>query len=218
MVRTKFDRELKHLKRDLRTMSKLVQKNLCDATDALRRRDIKLSSEVIKKDNEEINVLYRDIEERCIHCIALHQPVACDLRFISTTMSVAINLERIGDYAKDIAKVVPFITEDAPVDDIEEILREMSNIAVPMTKHAMSSFINKNKRNLSKVNDGEEKIDVLYGSVFRKLKEKVTTSCDICSIALNLLLVARYLERAGDHAVNISKRTTYVINGAWKDV
>jgi len=216
MARSKFDRELKHLKTDLRLMSKLVQKNLGDATDALRRRDIKLSSEVIKKDNEEIDILYREIEERCILCIALHQPVAGDLRFISTAMSVVSNLERIGDYAKDIAMIVPYIEGEPPLDDIEETLREMSDTCVSMTKHAMNSFINKNKNYVESVGVDEDKVDSLYGSIFPKLKERMAANPDNSSIVLNLLLAGRYFERIGDHALNISKRTMFVVSGAWK--
>jgi len=216
MPRSKLDQEFIKIKRDLRSMSKLVQKGLTEAMDALRNRDTKLYSKVIKRDREEIDVLYIKIEERCIHCIALHQPVAGDLRFISTAMGVAANLERIGDYAKDIAMIVPFIENEKPLENVEKILQEMGDITVIMTKNAVHSFINKNKSYVDKVNIDEEKIDTLYGNVFQKLKEKLTISCSSAPLALNLLLVARYLERIGDHAVNISKRTMYVIKGAWK--
>ena len=216
MPRSKLDQEFIKIKRDLRSMSKLVQKGLTEAMDALRNRDTKLYSKVIKRDREEIDVLYIKIEERCIHCIALHQPVAGDLRFISTAMGVAANLERIGDYAKDIAMIVPFIENEKPLENVEKILQEMGDITVIMTKNAVHSFINKNKSYVDKVNIDEEKIDTLYGNVFQKLKEKLTMSCSSAPLALNLLLVARYLERIGDHAVNISKRTMYVIKGVWK--
>jgi len=216
MPRSKFDRELKRIKEDLKAMSKLVQENLSDAMTALRNRDMEIYSKVIKLDMEEIDVLYREIEELCIQTIALHQPVAGDLRFISTAMIVVANLERIGDYSKDIAQVIPFIEDEPPVDDIEEILQEMGKLGVVMTRHAMNSFVNKNKKYVDKVNIDEEKIDALYGGIFPKLKERAGTTRDSCSITLNLLLAARYLERIGDHAVNISKRSMFVINGAWK--
>jgi phosphate transport system protein len=216
MARNKFEQELTRLKTDLRSMSELTQKNLSDALDALRRRDMKLSSEVIKKDEEEIDIIYREIEERCVLCIALHQPVAGDLRFLSTAMSVASNLERIGDYAKDIAMIVPYIINENPLDDIEETLQKMSDICVLMTKHAMDSFIDKDKSYVEGVSIDEEKVDSLYGSIFPKLNERMSANKDNSTIVLNLLLASRCLERIGDHALNISKRSMFVISGAWK--
>ncbi|ODS42998.1 MAG: phosphate transport system regulatory protein PhoU [Candidatus Altiarchaeales archaeon IMC4] len=216
MVREKFDWELTKLKKDLRSMSELVQKNLSDSLEALRKRDMTLSSEVIEKDAEKIDVIHREIEERCILCIALHQPVAGDLRFLSTAMSVASNLERIGDYAKDIAMLVQYIIDEKPLDDVEETLQQMSDLCVLMTKHAMDSFIDKNKSYVEGVSIDEEKVDSLYGSIFPKLKKRMTANPDNASLGLNLLLAGRCLERIGDHALNISKRSMFVISGAWE--
>jgi len=216
MAREKFDRELTKLKTDLRSMSELVQKNLSEALDAFRRRDIELSYEVVKRDQEEIDMLYREIEERCVLCIALHQPVAGDLRFLSTAIKVASNLERIGDYAKDIALLVQYIIDEKPLDDIEETLQKMSDICVLMTKHAMKSFIDKDRSYVDGVGIDEEKVDSLYCSIFPKIKERVAANPDNSSLVLNLLLASRCLERIGDHALNISKRSMFVISGAWK--
>ena len=146
MPRSKFDRELKKISRDLEAMSKLVQDNLDDSIKALINRDIELASKVKELDKEEIDLIFRDVEERCIQCIALHQPVAGDLRFISTAMSVGANLERIGDYAKDVAMIVPFILKDPRLDEEETMLEKMCENTKIMTKEAVSSFINKNRR------------------------------------------------------------------------
>ena len=218
MPRSKFDRELKKISRDLGAMSKLVQGNLDDSMKALINRDIELASKVKELDKEKIDLIFRDVEERCIQCIALHQPVAGDLRFISTAMSVGANLERIGDYAKDVAMIVPFILKDPRLDEEEKMLEKMCENTKIMTKEAVSSFINKNKNKVNKVNKYEEEVDEIYGSIFPKFKERVAISCGNAPLVLNLLLVARYLERAADHAMNISQRTIYVINGAWKDM
>jgi len=212
MPRSRLDRELGKLRRDLEAMGELVQKVLKDAILALKNRDMELSSKIIKVDEEETNVLYRDIEERCIHTIALHQPVAGDLRFISTTMNVASNLERIGDYSKDIAMIIPFIVNEKPENE-EKILEEMAEIAERMTKDAIDAFINKDKDKVNEVNINENKVDALYGSIFPKLKEMVKVNCDKMPIALNLLLIAKYLERIADHSVNIANRTMYAIKG-----
>jgi phosphate transport system protein len=161
-------------------------------------------------------VIYREIEERCIHTIALHQPVAGDLRFISTTMNVASNLERIGDYSKDIAMIVPFIVNEPVSGDEENVLWEMGKIARKMTKDSIDAFINKDLDKVDEVNACEETIDALYCSVFLKLKEMLRTNSERVPLALNLLLVARYLERIGDHSVNIANRTMYAVKGKGK--
>ena len=214
MPERKLDRELEKVRNDLKAMSKLVQKSLKDVMVALKNRDMKLSSKVITLD-EEINTLYKEIEERCIHTIALHQPVAGDLRFISTTMNVASNLERIGDYSKDIAMIIPFIVNEKSENE-EQLLQEMGKIAGKMNKDAINAFINRDMKNVDAVNINEEKVDALYGSIFPKLKEMLKIDCNKVLIALNLLLVAKCLERIGDHSVNITDRTMYAISGKRK--
>ena len=214
MPERKLDRELEKVRNDLKAMSKLVQKSLKDVMVALKNRDMKLSSKVITLD-EEINTLYKEIEERCIHTIALHQPVAGDLRFISTTMNVASNLERIGDYSKDIAMIIPFIVNEKSENE-EQLLQEMGKIAGKMNKDAINAFINRDMKNVDAVNINEEKVDALYGSIFPKLKEMLKIDCNKVLIALNLLLVAKCLERIGDHSVNIADRTMYAISGKRK--
>lgn len=215
MARSALDRELSTIKKDLNSMGELVQKALNDSMIALRTRDLELSQKVVDMDNEDIDLLYREIEERCILCIALHQPVAGDLRFISTAMNVAIDVERMGDYAKDIARIVPFIKDEKPVD-AEKILQEMCDIAKIMAGDSIYAFINKDKEKVPYVVSNEEKVDALYGSIFPKLKEAVKLKCNNVSLALNLLLVGRCLERSADHAMNVSRKTLYVIRGAWE--
>ena len=216
MPRTRLDRELQKLRKDLEEMGGLVQKSLRDAMSALRNRDTELALKIIKLDEEETNILYMEIEERCIQTIALHQPVAGDLRFISTTMNVASGLERIGDYAKDVAVIIPFIVDEENLDAEEGILQEMGGITEEMARDAIDAFINKNRGKVDEVRIKEEKINSLYGSIFPKLNESVGKDCKKAHLALNLLLIARYLERIGDHSVNIVNRTMYTIKGKGK--
>ncbi len=216
MQRSRLDREFGKVRNDLKVMSELVQKALNDAIAALKNRDIQLSLEVIRVDEDKTNILYREIEERCIHTIALHQPVAGDLRFISTAMDVASNLERIGDYSKDIAMIVPFIVNEKYSGNEERVLEEMGKIAEKMTGDSIDAFINKDRWKVGEVNACEEKIDALYESIFPKLKNMVRVNCDNVSLVLNLLLIAKCLERIGDHSMNITDRTMYVINGGAK--
>lgn len=209
MVRSVLDREILRIKEDLESMSRLGQKVLNDAIVALKTRDLELAKKVVDVDNEEINILYNEIEERCIHCIALYQPVADDLRFISATIKAAVDVERVGDYAKDIAKLVSFIVDEKP-SDAEEILQEMSEIVKVMLRDSVDSFVNRNKEIFPYVVSNEEKVDALYESLFPKLKETAKSSI---SLSLNLLLAGRCLERSGDHAMNVASGALYVIRG-----
>lgn len=215
MPRSKFDRELEKISMDLMTMSKLVQDNLDDAMKAVINRDIKLASKVKELDDEKINLIFKDIEERCIQSTALYQPVASDLRFISITMSVSVDIERIGDYAKDVALIVPFILKDPHLDEEEKMLVKMCENAKIMTEVAVKSFVDKNENNVNKVKKYEEEVDEIYSSIFPKFKERLSISCENASLILNLLLVARSLERAADHAMNISQKTIYATTGDW---
>ena len=166
---------------------------------------------VIDADNEVTNVLYRDIEERCIHCIALHQPVACDLRFIHTAINVAAHMEIIGNHARDIAGLVPGIVNESTLENEEKTLQKMCDTSLMMIKNAMNSFVNKNKKYINKVDIGEEKVDALYDKLLGELKKKVKSNNAHASLIFNPLIAAKCLERAGNHASKISKKTIYAV-------
>ena len=176
-----------------------------------------------------MNELYAEIKERCIQTIALQQPVARDLRFISISMDVATNLERIGDYAVDIAKNVGYILYESPKISEEYSKRvlklidvnngnknpilDMGEMAADMVSKAGPAFIYKDTKKIEEIHKLEDQVDCLFAKVFRTLENIPRKDSEGVSFALNIILTARYLERIADHSVNIANRTFYAMKG-----
>lgn len=209
MARKTLDIELEKIGKDILRMGDMVCYTITNSEIALRNRDMKLSTKLINNDDN-VDSLYKDIEERCIRVIALHQPVARDLRFITAAMNVASNLERVGDCQVDIAKIVPYIADESI--NIDEI-KTMADIGKEMIRNATDGFIRNDSKNVELVKSSEEQVDELYKCIFPILKRIVMEKPERITLALNLLLVARHLERTGDHAVNIANRAMYSISG-----
>lgn len=209
MARKTLDIELGTVEKGIIKMSNMVCETITNSEIALRNRDMKLSMKVINNDDN-VDGLYKGTEERCVRIIALHQPVARDLRFITAAMNVASNLERIGDYQVDIAKIVPYIADEKM--NMDEI-KTMADICKEMTMNATDGFIRKDSKKIEFVKSAEERVDELYKCIFPILKRIVMEKPERICLALNLLLVGRYLERTGDHAVNIANRAMYAISG-----
>jgi phosphate transport system protein len=209
MARKTLDIELEKIGRDILKMSDMVCEVIENSEIALRNRDMKLSTKLINNDDN-VDSLYKEIEERCIRAIALHQPVAKDLRFITAAMNVASNIERIGDYSVDTAKIVPYIVDEKM--NIDEI-RTMTGICKEMTRNSVEGFIKNDSKKVELVKSKEEQVDELYKCIFPLLKKIVMEKPERITLTLNILLVARHLERTGDHAVNIANRAMYAISG-----
>ncbi len=209
MPRTRLEKELRKIDESVKEMGMLVCRDLHDAMEALSNRDAHLAEETIK-DDERINRMYSDLKELCVQTIALHQPVARDLRFIALTMDVAYNLERIADYADDIAGHVEHVSNYST--NLPEI-EEMGVIASRITENACKSFLERDTDKEKDIMKDEERMDELFKEIFPSLMELVEKKPEKFILALNMVLVAKYLERIADHAVNIENRTKYVVLG-----
>lgn len=209
MPRKALDELMEKIKRDIMEMSNLASVAILKATEALNKRDRKLAEEVIIEDNV-INGLEHQIKSRSIQAMALQQPVAKDLREISVSMDVAYNLERIGDFAKDMAETLKYLEEGYIM--LDEI-NAMGELASKMVKAAGEAFVKEDRQKISSVMEMEDKIDELYKSVFPILKKTVEEGKGKCSSALNLILISKFLERVGDHSVNIVDRAMYKMSG-----
>ena len=227
MTRLKLEEQIERIKKDINDMTEFVSKQLRDSMEALSNLDKKLSKEIMGNDRI-ANELYTNIKERCIQTIALQQPVARDLRFISISMDVASNLERVGDYAVDIAKNVEYISKEPPrvrskftreiltlfePDNETALIIEMGRIAEKMVNKSGRVFINNDEKIIKEIYELEDKLDSLFGQIFQKLEDATRNDTEKIHLALNLILIARHLERIGDHAVNITNRTLYAIRG-----
>ncbi|OYT26385.1 MAG: phosphate transport system regulatory protein PhoU [Candidatus Altiarchaeales archaeon ex4484_96] len=214
MPRTRLEREMDTIRDNLQEMGLLISRDITDAMNSLERRDVDLAENVIK-DDKRINDLYSDLKERCIQTIALHQPVARDLRFLTIAIDVVYNMERIADYADDIAEIVYYVRK-CP-ENMKEI-REMGVIAKNITENAYKSFLEKDLELVAVVEKDEELMDEFFEKIFPLLKNFVGEKPEALTFAMNMIMVAKYLERIADHAFNIAQRTRYAVLGDTKSL
>jgi len=207
MARRALDKEMDKIRRDTIEMAESVSKALKKAMTALENGDKKLANEVIIEDDL-VDNYYTHIKKRVIQTIALQQPVAGDLRFIGITLDVAKDLERVGDYAVDIAKAVPFMDRKFEMKEISE----MGRVSMEMPIDATDAFIHHDMEKRGVILEKEEMVDKLYSSIFPKILKHLSGG-DMGRAGLNAILIGKYLERIADHCVNIAERTMYAISG-----
>ncbi|MEA1924751.1 MAG: phosphate signaling complex protein PhoU [Candidatus Altiarchaeota archaeon] len=214
MPRTRLMKEIDRIKDDMQEMGILVCRDITDAMNALEKKDVSLAKKVIE-DDVRVNELYSDLKGRCIQAIALHQPVAKDLRFLTITIDVVYNLERIADYADDIAEIVYFVRKYS--DNVDEI-KQMGTVANRITENAYISFLKRDLELVGAVGIDEDKMDELFEKIFPILKDLVNEKPESFIYAMNMIMVAKYLERIADHAFNIAQRTRYAVLGDTKSI
>ena len=203
------EEKLQDMKDEVIKLAEMASEAIENCMKALQNRDFELSDFIIQNDKK-INELYAEIENKCIYLIALEQPVATDLRLISSTMSIANDLERIGDYAVNIAKINKRIKEKElikPLIDLprmKDIVREEIEISMDFYKNMKYS------EEKLKIDD---MIDDLNKQVFNELVLIMMGDPKTVDQAGKLILVGRHLERAGDHAINIAQRVNYILTG-----
>lgn len=212
MPRKALDNEMEKIKRDIMEMSELVRNAVSNTMNALEKNDRKLANEVVLGD-ELINNYHTQIRRRSIQAIALQQPVAKDLRVISISLDVSGNLERIGDYAKDIAEMLEHMNGAYIVPDE---ITEMGKMTLQMVEAAGEAFVNEKKEKIDAVLRMEEAVDETYESTFPVLKKVACEGGERCTSALNFALIAKFLERIADHSVNIVNRALYGMYGKEK--
>jgi len=203
------EEKLQDMKDETAKLAEMASEAIEKCIEALKNRDLELSDSIIRNDKK-INELYMEIENKCIYLIALEQPVATDLRLISSTMSITNDLERIGDYAVNIAKINKRIKEKElvkPLIDLprmKDIVREEIEIGMDFYKNMTYS---EEKLQIDDIIDGLNK------QVFNELVLIMMGDPKTVDQAGKLMLVGRHLERAGDHAINIANRVNYIITG-----
>jgi phosphate transport system protein len=214
-MRKTFHERIDEITEDVLVMGSLVQDAVHNAVGALVNIDPQLAEKVIK-DDEKVNEYDISIEEKCIVLQAEHQPVAVDLRFLHSVSIIIKNIERIGDLAVNIAKVVRRLSsekEKKHIDkDILDLLVEMGNLAKQEFARALEAFKNKDKRLAAKLGKSDDAVDELQKMVFRRLFTTHKGEEDI-KFVTNIALASRYLERIGDQSVNISDRVFYFLTG-----
>ena len=200
-VRITYEHELEELNKDLREMAFMVEKAIEQTFVAFEDQNYTLAEDVIKGDRT-VNDMERAIESRCLSLILRQQPVACDLRQISTALKVVTDLERIGDHASDIAELILRIKSEHAYHIVKH-LPLMAEEARKMVHDAVEAFISQDLEETEKIIRMDDRVDSLFNQVKTDVISLLKTSPDQADQGIDLLMVAKYLERIGDHAVNV---------------
>lgn len=218
-VRHDFRTQMEHLDDMVLRMGSLVVAMLHDAMDALARQDERLAREVRKRD-EVANQLDDEIEQAAMRLLALQQPVAGDLRRIAAALKAVTDLERVGDYATDIARCAIHLVGEpylAPLEDIPE----MGRLVEGMIQDTLRTYVSRDVVFGKQVRDRDKQVDKIYKRVHAQLLEWMEREPRFIRQASELLFVARYLERLGDHTKNIIERIAYAETGSrwpWRSI
>ncbi|MCO6451939.1 MAG: phosphate signaling complex protein PhoU [Caldilineales bacterium] len=214
LIRGRFAHELDTLRSNILEMSKLVDAELALAMEALQTLDEDKAAAVFELD-ERVNAARFAIEEECIVLIGTQQPMASDLRNIVTTMNIIVDLERMGDQAKGIAKVIPHMQQYRQVHVPDE-LGEMAAYGRRMLSEVMMAFEQHNAQLAKSIARQDDEIDALYARVFKNIMTCLAESNDVNQVeaTYETLRVARELERFGDLITNICERVIYGMTGA----
>ena len=204
-----FDQEIDELKERIVKMGEIVGRLIASSVAALGNRDKGLAKQVIK-DDVEVDRLELEIDDRCINLIAVRQPMAIDLRTITTGMRIATDLERIGDLAEDIAERAIELAEQGLVKPLVDI-PEMAQLAQVMLAEALTMFRNGNVTLAKSIWEKEQRVDKLRDHVQEELMAIMEKDSRAVQKAIPLLLVARHLERISDHATNIAEDIIYMV-------
>lgn len=208
---TRFDEELMHLKEMVLKMGAMVESSINDSVRSLVERDDTLANTVIERDHQ-INTLDVQIDEECIRLIALMQPMAGDLRFITTTMKITTDLERMGDQAVNIAERALELNKEPILKPYIDI-PHMSRIAQGMTRDALDAFVRRDKKLAMDVIMRDDEVDDLRYGIFEELISFMVRDPNTVSRAMRVTFVAQYLERIADHATNIAEMVIYLAAG-----
>ena len=194
-------------------MGTLVEKAVRVSVDALRDRDLDLARQVIDGDDL-VDQLEVELEERCMRLIALQQPLAGDLRTIGTVLKLTTDLERVGDYATNIAEIAVRMAR-APLIKPPLDIPRMADMAQRMLRESLDAFVHRDVELAEAVCRADDSVDERYATLYEELMGRVVTGTDSQQVsqAIYLIFAARYLERIADHATNIAERVIYMVTG-----
>jgi len=206
-----FDEELKALKEKLLRMAGLAEESIAKAVRALKDRNEALLSQVLEQE-ERINLIEIEIDEVCLRLLALRQPMAGDLRFVTSAMKIASELERIGDQAVNIAERTTELLKVAQLKPLIDLPR-MAGLAQAMVVDAINAFVNRDADLARGICERDDEVDQLNHQIFRELLTYMMGDAATIPRAVELMLIGRHLERIADHATNIGEDVVYLVKG-----
>lgn len=213
--RQSFENELEQLKVELIKMSALVEQAIEKSIDALKNRDYKLAEEIIEKDRI-IDEMEKQIESKCLSIILRQQPVARDLRSVSMALKMVTDIERIGDHASDISELILRIKDDHIFNFVAHI-PEMAEVSTKMVHSAIESFVSGDVEKSREVAKRDDLVDELFNKVKNEVAEILAEGSEKVDLCIDFLMIAKYLERIGDHAENICEWVEFSETGEYKN-
>ena len=217
MAREILDRKIRHLLDEILILDSMVENITIEAVDALKKRDVEAARRIYAQDTQ-INAKRFELENDCVITIATQQPImAGDLRLIASILEVVGELERMGDYAKGIAKICILMGGQPPIKPLIDIPR-MAEISVSMLHRAVSAFVTADAELARTIPIEDEQVDALYNQVYRELATIMLGNPATIDGANHLMWVAHNLERMADRVTNICERAVYVATGEMKEL
>lgn len=214
-MRNRFDRQLVQLNNELIEMGGMIEKAISDTVKALVNQDIELASNVIEYD-EEIDHQEREIEQLCLKLLLQQQPVAKDLRLISAALKMITDMERIGDHATDISEITIELSKESYIKKLDHI-QQMAKETMVMLVQSVEAFVNKDMDKARTVIVHDDVVDDLFNKVKAELIAMIHEDVNAGEQASDLLMAAKYFEKIGDHATNISEWVIFSITGQHPD-
>lgn len=211
MTRTRYDKQLQSLQDELLVLGSMVSKALLDSIDILRRQDLDAARQIIAKDRL-INRKRYKIEDDCLTLIATQQPMARDMRLLAAVLEISSELERIGDYAKGIARITVYIGQQPLVKPLVH-LPQMCTVVVDMLRSSLDAFVNQDVAAARQIPKRDDEVDDLYNLINRELIQIITANPSTIDNANYLSWAAHNLERAADRSTNICERIVYTVTG-----
>ena len=212
-MRSRFDEQLELLNTELVRMGSLCEEAIALAAKALMQCDAELAKG-IKPIERDIDAKERDIENLSMKMLLHQQPVAKDLRSISSAMKMITDMERIGDQAADIAEIIGFL-EDKRTDEFE-LICNMAQASIGMVTKSIDAFVKRDVEIAQSVIKSDDTVDNIFSQVKNALTLMIKNNPDDGEYALDLLMIAKYFERIGDHAVNVAEWVEYSVTGVYK--
>jgi phosphate transport system protein len=216
MMRNRFDKQLDELNIQLIQMGSLIEKAINVAVDALINQDQDQAKKATKAE-QEVDLKEKEIEDLCLKLLLQQQPVARDLRLISAALKMITDMERIGDQAADISDIAVCLSQEPYIKKLETIPK-MAEMTIKMVTGSIDAFVKKDLALAHSVIEADDIVDDYFVVIKNELIELICENADNGIQAMDLLMVAKYFERIGDHAVNIAEWVIFSITGEHKDV
>ena len=213
-MRNKFDEQLAQLNREMIEMGALCEEVIALSSKALTENDRELAAQVAPLDRE-IDQKERDIENLCLRLLLQQQPVARDLRQISAALKMITDMERIGDQAEDIAEIIRFLHGRSPEDN--EALRGMARAVIRMVTESVDAYVKCDTILAERVIAEDDTVDNCFTQIKARLIDRIARDPADGEYALDLLMIAKYFERIGDHATNIAEWVIFSVTGVHKE-